>query len=59
MSCKTCEYKAPGKIPGEGDMVCNNGMSARFEETVAPDDCCGEYKQDWRAGFMCRFERRV
>lgn len=40
-------------------MVCNNGMSARFEETVDPDECCGEYKQDWRAGFMRRFEKRV
>lgn len=23
------------------------------------EDCCGEYKQDWKAGFMQRFERRI
>ena len=22
-------------------------------------NCCGEYKQAWRAGFMRKFERRV
>lgn len=59
MSRKTCKYKAPGKIPGEGKSVCNNGESGHYEETVNPEDCCGEYKRDWRAGFMRRFERRV
>ena len=23
------------------------------------EDCCGEYKQDWKAGFMQRFERKI
>ena len=59
MSCNTCKYKVPGEIPGEGDMICNNRESVRFEETVNPEDCCVEYKRDWRSGFMRRFERRV
>ena len=41
MSCNTCKYKVPGEIPGEGDMICNNRESVRFEETVNPEDCCG------------------
>lgn len=59
MSCKTCEYKVPGEIPGEGEAVCNNGKSGCYGDTVNPEDCCGEYKQDWRDGFMRRFERKV
>lgn len=34
MSCKTCKYKAPGEIPGEGETVCNNGESGCYEEIV-------------------------
>lgn len=56
-SCETCKYNAPSEIPGEGETVCNNGESGRYEETVRPEDCCGEYKQDWIAGFMQRFTR--
>lgn len=59
MSCKTCKYIVPGEIPGEGEAVCNNGKSGCYGDTVNPEDCRGEYKQDWRAGFMRRFERRV
>lgn len=58
MSCKTCKYKAPGEIPGEGEAVCNNGKSGCYGNAVNPEDCCVEYKQDWRAGFMRRFERQ-
>lgn len=58
MSCKTCEYKVSGEIPGEGEAVCNNGESGCYEEAVNPEDCCGEYKPDWRAGFLRRFERQ-
>lgn len=57
MSCNTCQYKSPGEIPGEGESVCNNGESRHYEDTVRPEDYCGEYKQDWRAGFMQRFTR--
>lgn len=28
-------------------------------DSYRPEDCCGEYKQDWKAGFMKRFERRI
>lgn len=28
-------------------------------DSYRPEDCCGEYKQDWKAGFMQRFERRT
>ena len=59
MICKTCEYKVPGEIPGEGEAVCNNGKSGCYGDTVNPEDCCGEYKQDWRAGFMRRFARKA
>ena len=30
-----------------------------ISEPYRPEDCCGEYKQDWKAGFMKRFERKI
>ena len=38
MNCKTCKYKTPGEIPGEGE-------SGRYEETVRLDDYCGGYRR--------------
>ena len=28
-------------------------------DSYRTEDCCGEYKQDWKAGFMQRFERKI
>lgn len=28
-------------------------------ESYRPENCCREHKQDWKAGFMRRFERRT
>ena len=31
----------------------------QLPEPYRPEDHCREYKQDWKAGFMQRFERRT
>lgn len=43
--CRNCKYHVRGGVPGEGEVICNNGESGEYGLETLYNHYCEEYEE--------------